>query len=129
MAALAVMVGTSIVLGLLLDAVWPTPASIDADGLALALKAALATGIGAFAGGWIARGGLLPLAIVLWAIQWAVQAQVLARMAGPDGAGGRFWAEVLLRHQNAIAATLLATVLGVWLGQRLAARRHPRVAG
>lgn len=128
MLGLAVMVGASIVLGLVLDALWPTARGISADGAAFALKAGIATGVGALLGGYIARAGLLPLAVVLWAIQWAVQAQVLARVAGPGGTGGRFWAEELMRHQNAIAATLLATLAGVWLGQRLAMRNAARRA-
>lgn len=118
------MVAISIALSWVLGALWPT----DGLGPASVLEQALAVGAGAFVGGWIARAGLLPLAVVLWAIQWAVQAQVLAQIAGPSANAGGFWTRVLLQNQNAIAATLAATLAGAWLGQRLGARRAARDA-
>lgn len=119
-AGLAAMVATSIALSWVLGVLWPT----DGLDVVAVVEQSVAVGSGALVGGWIARAGLLPLAVAMWAVQWAVLAQVLARVAGPDANAGGLWTRVLLQNQDAIAATLLATIAGVWFGQRLARRRR-----
>lgn len=79
--------------------------------------------LGALAGAWIARGGFVLPALLVWALFWGVIAWLLHRIGAP--AGGPAVGEILQYNLWAIAGSGLATLAGALAGQVLA-RGTPR---
>ena len=71
-------------------------------------------------GGFIARTGFLPVALVLWAAVWKLALLALYQIAAP--AGGVSVLALLQFNALPMALSLAATVVGTLLGQRVATR-------
>ncbi|GAB6197523.1 hypothetical protein [Lysobacter xanthus] len=105
-----------LVVASLLGAVLPLPASVQSW-----LQPALAGLVGAGAGGFVARNGFLPVALVVQLCVWVLIVHLLHAIAN----GQSPYTQIIVRNLGVLAISMLAAVLGALLGQRLAGSRGP----
>lgn len=92
----------------------------------LPIAGLLVTALAMAIGGWIARRGFRPLAVLLAAALWLAVVTVIE--AGALGGGPAFGpAELLRQHGLAMALSLMAAWLGAALGEWLVSRRYQPV--
>ena len=78
-------------------------------------------------GGWIARRRFRWIAVALTAVVWVATIVALVAVAPPTAASMSL-SGIVRFNAAAIVLGLLASWLGAWLGERLAARGHRQAA-
>ena len=111
-----------LVVAALLGSVMPLPAAGQ-----WWLQPTLAGLVGAGAGGFVARNGFLPVALVVQLAVWTLIVYLLHSAAN----GQTPYAQIAVRNLGVLGISLVAAAVGVLLGQRLAGshRRSAVAAG